>query len=114
MYIVKLINGTSETIIHGNIEKITNGKIKEEINAIPSFSFSIYPNNAGYQLLTPFYTKVEVYDEKHRHIAFDGRVLVVEPSMDSSGLILKRVTCEGKLAYLNDTKCIMHELMSLK
>lgn len=103
MYIVKLINGASETIIHGNIEKITNGKIKEEINAIPSFSFSIYPNNAGYQLLTPFYTKVEVYDEKHRHIAFDGRVLVVEPSMDSSGLILKRVTCEGKLAYLNDT-----------
>ena len=103
MYIVKLINGVSETIIHGNIEKITNGKIKEEINAIPSFSFSIYPNNAGYQLLTPFYTKVEVYDEKHQHIAFDGRVLVVEPSMDSSGLILKRVTCEGKLAYLNDT-----------
>ena len=103
MYIVKLINGASETIIHGNIEKITNGKIKEEINAIPSFSFSIYPNNVGYQLLTPFYTKVEVYDEKHRHIAFDGRVLVVEPSMDSSGLILKRVTCEGKLAYLNDT-----------
>jgi hypothetical protein len=103
MYIVKLINGASETIIHGNIENITNGKIKEEINAIPSFSFSIYPNNVGYQLLTPFYTKVEVYDEKHRHIAFDGRVLVVEPSMDSSGLILKRVTCEGKLAYLNDT-----------
>lgn len=103
MYIVKLINGVNETIIHGNIEKITNGKIKEEINAIPSFSFSIYPNNVGYQLLTPFYTKVEVYDEKHRHIAFDGRVLVVEPSMDSSGLILKRVTCEGKLAYLNDT-----------
>lgn len=103
MYIVKLINGINETIIHGNIEKIINGKIKEEINAIPSFSFSIYPNNAGYQLLTPFYTKVEVYDEKHRHIAFDGRVLVVEPSMDSSGLILKRVTCEGKLAYLNDT-----------
>ena len=103
MYVVKLINGINETIIHGNIEKITNGKIKEEINAIPSFSFSIYPNNAGYQLLTPFYTKVEVYDEKHRHIAFDGRVLVVEPSMDSSGLVLKRVTCEGKLAYLNDT-----------
>ncbi|WP_314231400.1 phage tail protein [Solobacterium moorei] len=44
-----------------------------------------------------------MYDEKHQHIAFDGRVLVVEPSMDSSGLILKRVTCEGKLAYLNDT-----------
>ena len=103
MYIVKLINGVNETIIHGNIEKITNGKIKEEINAIPSFSFSIYPNNVGYQLLTPFYTKVEVYDEKHQHIAFDGRVLVVEPSMDSSGLILKRVTCEGELAYLNDT-----------
>lgn len=103
MYIVKLINGVNETIIHGNIEKITNGKIKEEINAIPSFSFSIYPNNVGYQLLTPFYTKVEVYNEKHQHIAFDGRVLVVEPSMDSSGLILKRVTCEGKLAYLNDT-----------
>lgn len=103
MYIVKLINGVNETIIHGNIEKITNGKIKEEINAIPSFSFSIYPNNVGYQLLTPFYTKVEVYDGKHRHIAFDGRVLVVEPSMDSSGLVLKRVTCEGKLAYLNDT-----------
>ena len=103
MYVVKLINGINETIIHGNIEKITNGKIKEEINAIPSFSFSIYPNNVGYQLLTPFYTKVEVYDEKHQHIAFDGRVLVVEPSMDSSGLILKRVTCEGKLAYLNDT-----------
>ena len=103
MYVVKLINGINETIIHGNIEKITNGKIKEEINAIPSFSFSIYPNNVGYQLLTPFYTKVEVYDEKHQRIAFDGRVLVVEPSMDSSGLILKRVTCEGKLAYLNDT-----------
>ena len=106
MYIVTIDNDGVKTVISSDKEntlKIKNGQIAEEINAIPSFSFTIYPNNQGYNLLEGMYTTVTVYNSKTGKNDFEGRVLTVSDSMDANGLICKSVVCEGKLGYLCDS-----------
>ena len=106
MYIVTIDNDGVKTVISSDKEntlKIKNGQIAEEINAIPSFSFTIYPNNPGYNLLEGMYTTVTVYNSKTGKNDFEGRVLTVSDSMDANGLICKSVVCEGKLGYLCDS-----------
>lgn len=68
-----------------------------------SFSFTIYPNNAGYDFLKPLTTAVKVYDENTGKDIFIGRVLKCPDSMDERGLICRKVTCEGRLGWLYDS-----------
>ena len=104
MFTVTITNGTESTAIHSEgIDRITSGKVVKAINAVDSFSFTIYPNNAGYKLLKPLTTTVKVYDESTRKNIFIGRVLKCPDSMDDSGLICRKVTCEGRLGWLYDS-----------
>ena len=107
MYTVKIKNIDSITIINDDSgilsRQISKGVIKDEINKISSFSFEIYPDNKGYDQLIPFATSITVYDEIHNKTVFEGRVLTIDPSMDSSGMVVKSVVCESRLGYLNDT-----------
>lgn len=106
MFEVTIENDGVKTVIssdNDNFPKIKGGSIAEEINAIPSFSFTIYPNNPGYNLLEGMFTTVTVYNSKTGRNDFEGRVLTVSDSMDESGLICKSVVCEGKLGYLCDS-----------
>lgn len=104
MFTVTITNGTENTVIHSEgIDRITSGKVVKAINAVDSFSFTIYPNNAGYKLLKPLTTTVKVYDESTRKNIFIGRVLKCPDSMDSNGLICRQVTCEGRLGWLYDS-----------
>lgn len=104
MFTVTITNGTESTAIHSEgIDRITSGKVVKAINAVDSFSFTIYPNNAGYKLLKPLTTTVKVYDESTRKNIFIGRVLKCPDSMDSNGLICRQVTCEGRLGWLYDS-----------
>ena len=69
MYTVTIDNGGTITTINEDTVKNTSarikgGRISEEINSIPSFSFTIYPNNPGYDLLEGLYTKIKVYNSK--------------------------------------------------
>lgn len=104
MFIVTITNGAENTVIHSDgTDRISGGKIAKAINAVDSFSFTIYPNNAGYDLLKPLTTAVKVYDESTDKDVFIGRVLKCPDSMDERGLICRKVTCEGRLGWLYDS-----------
>lgn len=104
MFIVTITNGAENTIIHSDgTDRISGGKVAKSINAVDSFSFTIYPNNAGYDLLKPLTTAVKIYDESTDKDVFIGRVLKYPDSMDERGLICRKVTCEGRLGWLYDS-----------
>lgn len=107
MYLVTIINNGLETIInHVSTNNKTNrisGTIKQGINTINSFTFTILPNNSGYSLIEPLSTLVTVLNTKTNKYEFIGRVLSPSNSMSSSGLISKTFVCESELAYLLDT-----------
>ena len=104
MFVVTITNGAENTIIHSDgTDRISGGKVAKSINAVDSFSFTIYPNNAGYDLLKPLTTSVRVYDESTDKDVFIGRVLKCPDSMDERGLICRKVTCEGRLGWLYDS-----------
>lgn len=104
MFIVTITNGAENTVIHSDgTDRISGGKIAKSINAVDSFSFTIYPNNVGYDLLKPLTTAVKVYDENIGKDIFIGRVLKCPDSMDERGLICRKVTCEGRLGWLYDS-----------
>ena len=109
MYKITIKFGNNETVIHdGSIsfksnERITEGKIIKSINSIDSFTFTIYPNNAGYNKLYSLRTRIMVTDIQTSKAVFIGRVLTVTDSMDESGTICKKVTCEGRLGWLYDS-----------
>lgn len=104
MHTVTITNGTEKTTIHSdNLDRISDGKIVKAVNAVDSFTFTIYPDNAGYDKLKPLTTSVTVTDDSTGKDIFIGRVLKCPDSMDEQGLICKSVTCEGRLGWLYDS-----------
>lgn len=104
MHTVTITNGTEKTTIHSdNLDRISGGKIVKAVNAVDSFTFTIYPDNAGYDKLKPLTTSGTVTDDSTGKDIFIGRVLKCPDSMDEQGLICKSVTCEGRLGWLYDS-----------
>ena len=106
MYLVTIINNGVETVINEvstNTENRISGTIKQGINTINSFTFTILPNNQGYNLINPLSTLVKILNTKTNKYEFIGRVLSPTHSMDSNGLISKSYVCESELGYLLDT-----------
>lgn len=104
MHTVTITNGVEKTTIHSdNLDRISAGKVVKAVNAVDSFTFTIYPDNAGYDKLKPLTTSVTVTDDSTGKDVFIGRVLKCPDSMDEQGLICKSVTCEGRLGWLYDS-----------
>ena len=109
MYKIEIKNGNKTTLIHDGSTsaksdiRVIGGKISKAVNSIDSFTFTIYPNNAGYKLLNGMTTKIEVTEIASGKKLFTGRVLRPTDSMDNSGLICKSVICEGRLGWLYDS-----------
>ena len=106
MYLVTIINNGVETAINEvstNTKNKVSGTVKQGINTINSFTFTILPNNQGYNLINPLSTLVKVLNTKTNKYEFVGRVLSPTHSMDSNGLISKSYVCESELGYLLDT-----------
>lgn len=104
MYRVELTLGNQTYQIHNDKNKITSGSIKQGINSIDSFSFSVLSNNIGFNMLREFKTLINVYNEKRGIYEFEGRVLTCNPSMSDKGLISKSIVCESVLGYLQDVE----------
>lgn len=103
MYSVKITNGSSSNIIHDDRldARLSDTKIASTINQASSFSFDIYPNNPGWDLLHEYTTGIEVW--KLSKLLFKGRVMSVQTNYTNEGQLLKQVSCESQLAYLNDS-----------
>lgn len=86
------------------LQNLMSGTVKQGINTIDSFSFTILPNNVGFNLIRDFKTLINVYNEKRGIYDFQGRVLYSSVSMDASGKISKSVVCESLLGYLQDSR----------
>lgn len=107
MYSVTLINDNTETIIHypdPEAPKVIEPKINFKRSQAGSLSFTIYPNNLGYNLINRFITKVKVTDTRDNKDIFIGRVFTAVNGMADSGMLTKDVVCEGAMNYLNDTR----------
>lgn len=116
MYLITIENDNVVTVINEVSTKTNNrisGDIKKSINSIDSFTFSILPNNAGYNLIQPLKTLVKVLNTKTNKYEFVGRVLSQTLSMVSNGLVSKSYVCEGELAYLLDTFQTYEELHNI-
>jgi len=103
LYSVKITNGSSSKIIHDdrvNI-RLSDTKIAATINQASSFTFNLYPNNPGWNLLHEYTTGIEVW--KLSKLLFKGRVMSVQTNYTNEGQLLKQVSCESQLAYLNDS-----------
>lgn len=108
MYDVTITNGNVQRVIHdhrgaSNAQKLASGSIVDGVNSISSFTFTIYPNNAGYDNLNARTTQIRVRNTKRGRDDFVGRVLQVNPSMDSKGMFSKTVVCEDRLGFLHDS-----------
>jgi len=102
MIIVTAKNGNNTVTINGGGHHI-KGSIAQEAGAIHSFSFTIYPNNPGYDLINSRKTTIRAVNDVTGRTEFVGRVLLPTVKMESSGLIYKTVTCESFLGYLYDS-----------
>lgn len=116
MFVVTIINNGVETVINEPSTNTTNrvsGTIKQGINTINSFTFTILPNNIGYNLIEPLKTIATVFNIKTNKYEFIGRVLSPSNSMNSNGLVSKTFVCESELAYLLDTYQSYEEVHNL-
>lgn len=109
MYQVSIFNNSVETVVHypsANTDDphVNKLPLKEGLSVVDSLSFSLYPNNQGYDKVFELSTKVKVIDLRDNTIRFSGRILNIDEKMDSDGKIYKDISCEGALSYLNDTK----------
>ena len=104
MYIVKIYNNGIPKEIHGESQKLKSGKVVKGINVIDSFSFTMLPSNAGFNLLHEKKTLVSVYNTNKKRYEFWGRVLYSNPSMSEDGKIQKEVVCESYFGFFFDSE----------
>ena len=109
MYKVSIFNGGIETVIHYPSDSqddphLSKLPFKEGLSVVDTLSFSISPNNPGFNSIYELTTKIKVIDVRDNSIRFTGRILNVDDKMDNNGTIYRDITCEGGLSYLNDTK----------
>lgn len=105
MYQVTIINNDKSIVIMrpgGSKTMLTSAEIKTDINSIPSFTFSVLPNNPGYNEIMPMVTRVRVVRIDTGEVLFDGRVLVPTNEMAETGALARSYTCEGALAFFHD------------
>lgn len=77
--------------------KITNTRLKLEVNKVGGFDFTIYPTHPLYGSIQKLKSVIELYQDDI--LIFRGRVLSDEMGFYKN----KDITCEGDLAFFNDT-----------
>ena len=105
MYEITAINGGNTAVLHelsvNSERRLSSGQFAEEVNQIPSFTFSILPSNPCFEdVLHDRKTIVSVLNTLTGEVEFEGPVLMSTKSMSTSGKLLKTAVCEGYLGYL--------------
>lgn len=107
MYKISIFNSGVETIIHypdPQAPKIIAPHLNIKRSQAGSLTFSIYPNNPGYNLITRFATLIKVTDVRDNKIIFNGRILSLQKIMSDNKEIKKDIICEGAMNYLQDSR----------
>lgn len=109
MYEIKLNN----TVIHENsadsLKRLSAGILAEDINQIPSFSFTIPPMNPLFsQELHDRTDTVTVTNTLTNEVEFEGHLLSSSSAMGADGKLCKKAVAEGHLGYLCDSIQMYH------
>lgn len=84
--------------------RLSAGQLVEEVNQIPSFSFTVPASNPCYtDELNDRKSIIEMTNTITGETEFEGVLLTHETSMSNSGKLQKSTVCEGFLGYLCDT-----------
>lgn len=108
MYKITAINSGKETVIHEesteSSARLASGKLVEEVNQIPSFTFSLLPSSPCWESgLNDRRTIISVLNTLTDEVEFEGTLLYSTDDMSSSGSLVKSCICEGYLGYLCDS-----------
>ena len=103
-----------EVILNGpNVgynNRLLTASVTKDISSYDSFVFSILPNHKNYNDLNLFNTFIKVYRPiENDKLIFEGRIINISDSMDSSGVLSKVVTCEGLEGFLHDSMQLFGE-----
>jgi phage minor structural protein len=113
MYKITIRNGSRKSIIHepaaDSDRRLKSGSFKDEVNAIPSATLTMLPQNPEYNSIRAMTTEVEITNVKTGATEWEGRVMQAEETMDSTGIFSKKITCEGYMGYLCDSRQTWHE-----
>ena len=84
-----------------NLEKlaIIKPKIDQEVNKVGKFTFSIYPGHPYYDIFKKMKSIITVYEDGISEPLFRGRIYDEQAGFYND----KQVSCEGELAFLNDS-----------
>lgn len=102
MYKVYAKNGDDILCIHNDVstskdDKLSNPKLTLTENAAGQFDAKVPSTNVGYDHLERVYTEIIV--ERQGTEIWSGRIISVKEDFYKN----KTITCEGEMAYLNDT-----------
>lgn len=90
-----------DTLVLGDVQ------LHIEDNAAGSLNFIMYPNHIRYGVIKLFKSKISVYANGEK--IWEGRPINMPYNTDKS----LSVTCEGRLAYLNDVHMLNHATSTL-
>lgn len=111
MYRVSVVNindsKNEEVVIHDLSSNVKapkiKGTVKIGINVIDSFTFTIYFDNPGYNLIKPYCSVIKVYNIKKEKYEFIGRPITPSKQMEESGVFYKNYVCESVKGFLYDS-----------
>lgn len=109
MYKIYVTTNSTRTLIYNDLTpELTDTKLIDPVldlkdNAAGSLTFTMPKGNAAYSTIAPIKTTVQVY--RDNNWLWTGRVLIIEKNF----WLQKKVTCEGALAFLNDTIAPLHK-----
>ncbi len=84
--------------------RLSSGRIDDEVNQIPKFTFRIPVSNPRYEdELNDRKDIIEVTNTLTNEVEFEGTLLTHTDSMSNAGKLTKGGTCEGYLGYLCDS-----------
>ena len=113
MYRIEIENNGVTEILHESdpksFRRVKAGEFTEDLHSTDTATISVSPQNPAYAHLHELTTLIRFINTKTEEVEFDGRIFhIPEESMDSSGVITKKILCEGTLGYLCDTVQLYH------
>lgn len=109
MYTVKLNDEYIHELDVNSNKRLSAGVLAEEVNQIPSFSFTIPVMNPAFS--QELHDRVDIIKLKNTHTnedEFDGHLLTHKQVMSSDGKLCIKAIAEGHLGYLCDSIQMYH------
>ncbi|MDE6730058.1 MAG: phage tail protein [Oscillospiraceae bacterium] len=113
MYIIEIENNGVTELLHEmnpqSLRRVSDCDFTDDLNSVDSANITVPLQNPAYANLHELTTLVRIINTRTGETEFDGRILQIsEESMDSNGVITKKVICEGVLGYLCDSVQLYH------